>query len=152
MVKSVFEVEAGDILSVYNRDFIAEQVFRLGSPGAATSNYLLKDGSEVKWFAARKKDSGETFCLGDEVSLKTDQPGENLFVEGTGYSLVNRVQGRTTGTSAMGYPRFINMEYFDYAAESGDRFLFVQKSDRGLVAFTGEPVISSALMVFPKPK
>lgn len=35
MTKSVFEVEVGDIVSVYNQDFITDQVYRLGAGSAS---------------------------------------------------------------------------------------------------------------------
>lgn len=152
MTKSVFEVEVGDIVSVYNQDFIADQVYRLGSGSAAMANYRLKDGSEVKWFAIRKQDESNSIFLGDEVVLQIEQPEDTIEMAELTYRQVNKTKGRAIGTSDMGYPRYLNMEYFDYVAESGDFYLFVQKNDDGLVAFTGEPVISSAVMVFPKPK
>ena len=152
MTKSVFEVEVGDIVSVYNQDFIADQVYRLGAGSAAMSNYRLKDGSEVKWFAIRKQEESDSIFLGDEVVLQIEQPEDTITIAERTYIQVKKTNGRAIGTSDMGYPRYLNMEYFDYVAERGDFYLFVQKSDDGIVAFTGEPVISSAVMVFPKPK
>ncbi len=152
MTKSVFEVEVGDIVSIYNQDFIADQVYRLGAGAAAMTNYRLKDGSEVKWFAIRKQDESASIFLGDEVVLQIEQPEDTIEIAELTYKQVKKTEGRAIGTSDMGYPRYLNMEYFDYVAESGEFYLFVQKSDDGIVAFTGEPVISSAVMVFPKPK
>ncbi len=152
MTKSVFEVEVGDIVSVYNQDFIADQVYRLGAGTAAMTNYRLKDGSEVKWFAVRKHEETDLVFLGGEVVMQIDEPEESITIDEITYRQTNKTQGRATGTSSMGYPRYINMEYYDYVAESGDFFLFVQKSDDGLIVFTAEPVITSAVMVFPKPK
>jgi hypothetical protein len=152
VTKSVFEVEVGDIVSIYNQDFITDQVYRLGAGRATMTNYRLKDGSEVKWFAVRKQEENNSVFMGNEVMIQIDEPEECIILDEITYQQVNKTQGRATGTSSMGYPRYLNMEYFDYVAESGDFYLFVQKSDDGIVAFTGEPVISSAVMVFPKPK
>lgn len=152
MTKSVFEVEVGDIVSVYNQDFIADQVYRLGAGTAAMTNYRMKDGIEVKWFAIRKQEESDSIFLGDEVVLQIEQPEDTITIAERTYIQVKKTNGRAIGTSDMGYPRYLNMEYFDYVAERGDFYLFVQKSDDGIVAFTGEPVISSAVMVFPKPK
>lgn len=152
MTKSVFEVEVGDIVSVYNQDFITDQVYRLDAGSASITNYRLKDGSEVKWFAIRKQEESDSIFLGEEVVLQIEQPEDTIKVAGLTYKQVKNASGRAIGTSDMGYPRYLNMEYFDYVAESGDFYIFVQKSDDGIVAFTGEPVIPSAVMVFPKPK
>jgi hypothetical protein len=152
VTKSVFEVDVGDIVSVYNQDFITDQVYRLGAGSATMANYRLKDGSEVKWFAIRKQEENDSFFLGEEVVLHIEQPEDTITIAELTYKQVKKTSGRAICTSDMGYPRYLNMEYFDYVAESGDTCLFIQKSDDGIVAFTGEPVITSAVMVFPKPK
>ncbi len=163
MVKSVFEVEAGDILSIYNRDYIVDQVFRLGGGASQTANYRLKDGSEVRWFAVRRS-GRELLVLGEEI-----EPTGEGFAEGSGltggdaageevtfgeevFKRIATAQGRSTGTSAMGYPRFINVSYSDYVGEESDRYLFVQQSGDERIVFVGETVITSAVMVFPRPK
>lgn len=174
MAKSVAEVEVGDILSVYNRDFIVDQVFRLGHGGSQWANYRLKDGSEVKWFALRGAEQGLQ-VLGQEMPLFTKaagkiidqeafqpagqdeglirgEPGDKqLTLGGKPYELVATVQGRATGVSAMGYPRYINIRFYDYAGEKPDHYLFVQKDSDSVIIFAGEAVIASAVMVFPKP-
>ncbi len=151
MVKSIFELEAGDILSVYNQDFILDQVYRLGSGSSAMVNYRLKDGSEVKWFAARSSGQ-ELLVMGDEVQLQKDQLGESIDLGHQTFKQIGKSQGRAIGTSDMGYPRYVQMEYLDYADESSNSFLFVQKSEDNVSAFTGEAVIASGVMVYPKPK
>jgi len=136
VTKSVFEVDVGDIVSIYNQDFIADQVYRLGAGSATMANFRLKDGSEVKWLAIRKQEESDSIFLGDEVVLQIDQPEDTIEIAGLTYRQVNKTKGRAIGTSDLGYPRYLNMEYFDYVAESGDFYLFIQKDDDGIVAFT----------------
>ncbi|MDZ4132610.1 MAG: hypothetical protein U1E11_05680 [Dethiobacteria bacterium] len=151
MAKGIFALEAGDILSVYNRDFITDQVFKLGMGASAVVNYRLKDGMEVKWFAARSYGQ-QLMILGDEVKLPVDQTGEKFDWEGQTYRQLGKTEGRAIGTSEMGYPRYVQMECIDYVNEESTNYIFVQKSEDVVTAFSGEPVIGGAIMVFPKPK
>lgn len=150
MGKSVFELDTGDILSVYNRDFIAEQVYKIGTGSAAKMNCLLKDGSDARWFAARNYDS-EILVLGEEIELEKEQQGEIIALGDENFKLIGTASGRAIGTSDLGLPRYINMEYHDYSNQDGRKYLFIQKSDDRRVAFFGETVIGSAVFVFPNP-
>ncbi len=151
MAKGIFDLEAGDILSVYNRDFITDQVFKLGMGASAVVNYRLKDGMEVKWFAVRSYEQN-IMVLGDEVKLPDDQTGEEIFWEGQTFRQFGKTAGRAIGNSDMGYPRYVQMECIDYANEESTSYIFVQKSENVVIAFSGEPVIGGAIMIFPKPK
>jgi hypothetical protein len=151
VAKGIFDLEAGDILSVYNRDFITDQVFKLGLGASAVVNYRLKDGMEVKWFAARSYKQ-EIMVLGDEVKLPADQTGEEIVWKGQTFRQLEKIEGRAIGTSEMGYPRYVQMECIDYANVESTSYIFVQKSEDVVTAFSGEPVIGGAIMIFPKPK
>ena len=152
MAKSVRDVEAGDIVSVYNRDFITDEVYKLGAGAKSAVNLRLKDGSEIRWMAVRKKADDDLLVLGEEVDLENQETGSELTIKETKFSLTGEKSGRAVGTSEMGYPRYVNMHYYDYAAEEEGLYLFVQKEADGKTAFSGEAVINSAVMVFPKPK
>ena len=152
MAKSIHEVETGDIVSVYNRDFITDQVYKLGTGAGAAVNLRLKDGSEIRWMAVRKQEDDDLLVLGEEVDLEGQETSAELTLAGTKFSLAVEKSGRAVGTSAMGYPRYVNMEYYDYVAEKEGYYLFIQKEADNQVAFSGQAVINSAVMVFPKPK
>jgi len=152
VAKSIHDVEAGDIISVYNRDYITDQVYKLGAGPAATVNMRLKDGSDIRWMAVRKQEGSDLLAMGEQVDLDAEECGEQLILENKKFNLVGEKSGRAIGTSSMGYPRYVNMDYYDYAAESGDIYLFVQKEPDSRVAFSGEAVINSAVIVYPKPK
>ncbi len=148
MPRELYEIDKGDIVSVYNRDFITEQVFRLGSGPAALNNYQLRDGIEEKWLAVRPWEAG--LCvLGEVVKIDLQKPGATISHGDREYRKTNSRQGRSIGTSEMGFPRYYNIEYYDYISEDGREYLFVQKSDNNYIVFTGEAVIPSAIMIFP---
>lgn len=150
MPKELYEIDKGDIVSVYNRDFITNQVFRLGSGPAALNNYQLMDGIEERWLAVRPQEKG--LCvLGEVVKIDLQKPGAIISYKNREYKKTNSKQGRSIGTSEMGFPRYYNIEYYDYISEDGREYLFVQKSDNNYIVFTGEAVIPSAIMVFPVP-
>jgi len=148
--KSVFELEAGDILSIYDRDFMVKQVYKIGAGPATKLNCELKDGSETRWFGARSND-GSLMVLGEELQIDFNQADDLVTIDSESYKKIDTAQGRAIGTSDLGYPRYINMEYHDYACDEGSKYLFIQKSSSQTVAFCGERVISSAVMVFPNP-
>jgi len=152
VAKSLFDVEAGDFISVYDRDFIVDQIYRLGSGQTVQANYRLRDGQDVKWLALRNSDTGDQIYLGEELILGVDQTGDLITVDEQLFRRVKETEGRAIGSSSAGYPRYINLTYLDYAAASGALYMFIQKSDEGRIVFSGEPVINSAIMVFPKPK
>ena len=148
--KSIFDLEVGDILSIYDRDYIVEQVYKIGNGPAAKLNCLLKDGSETRWFGARD-DDGITMMLGEELHVDFNQADNNITIDSENFKKVGTAQGRAVGTSDLGYPRYINMEYFDFVSDEGSKYLFIQKGDNRTVAFCGERVINSAVLVFPNP-
>lgn len=150
MGKSIFDLEVGDFLSIYDRDFIVEQVYKIGSGPAAKLNCLLKDGSETRWFGARSY-SEIVMVLGEEFQVDFVQGQNSISIDSENFKIIDTAQGRAAGTSDLGYPRYINMEYFDFLSDEGSKYLFIQKGDNKMVAFCGEVVISSAVMVFPNP-
>lgn len=150
MGKSIFDLEAGDILSIYNRDFVVEQVYKIGNGPAAKLNCLMKDGNDTMWFGARSYD-GTVMVLGEEMQVDFDHLESLVTVDSESYKKIDTAQGRVVGTSDQGFPRYINMEYYDFASDEGSKYLFIQKGDNQTVAFYGERVIDSAVMVFPNP-
>ena len=145
--KELFEMENGSIVSVYNQDFTVEQVVKLN---AGSLNYLLKDGAAVKWLCARIFDEAAA-VLCDQVTLDGDSFGKELHHDGVDYTLLKTGSTRAVTTSSMGYPCYVNMEFYDYSAGDGARYLFVMKGEGLVTAAAGETVIGSAIMVFPKP-
>lgn len=150
MGKNIFELEVGDILSIYDRDFMVEQVYKIGNGPATKLNCELKDGSDTRWFGVRNYD-GTIMVLGEELQIDFNQAEDLVTIDSESYKKTDRAQGRAVGTSDLGYPRYINMEYYDFASDKGSKYLFIQKSDSQTVAFCGERVINSAVMVFPNP-
>lgn len=152
MAKSIHDVEAGDIVSVYNRDFIVDQVHKLGTGEMAVVNMRLKDASEIRWLAVRKAEGSDLLVMGEEVEFEAEESGGHITLDEVKYNLLSERSGRAVGTSSMGYPRYVNMDYLDYISEAEEKYLFVQKEADARVAFSGDVVINSAVMVFPKPK
>ncbi len=152
MAKDVFDLDVGDILSVYDRDFIVKQVSKLAMGNNPTAvNCCLEDGRETRWFAARKSNPN-ILAIGEEIQLEVNQIGEKITFKDVSYLQSNKFKGRAISSSDLGYPRYVSTDYFDYKSESSDKYLFIQKSGDDVTAFYGEPVIASAVMVFPKPK
>jgi hypothetical protein len=149
VVKNVFDIAVGDIVSVYNQDFVTEQVFNLSMGRSRSINYKLRDGREVKWLCVRKFEQ-ELLVLGEEASLETETFGQELVYAGHTFNLVRKGSGRAHGTSEMGYPRYINLEYYDYEDPAREVYLFVQKADSEVLAYVGEPIIASGLEIYPK--
>jgi hypothetical protein len=147
--KELCEMKKDDIVSIYNQDFLVERAVRLGMGNARNVNYRLKDGSLVKWFCVRDRGDEGLLALCDEIALETGDFRETLSHGGVDYTLQDKGSIRAVVTSAMGYPRYVNIEYFDYAAPAQGRYLFVQSGDGAVDAFAGETVIASAVMVFP---
>ena len=145
--EALFEVEKGGIVSVYNQDFIVEQTVKLNSERI---NYLLKDGLTMKWLCVRALDD-TVAVLCDQVVLESDQFSQSLSHDGVEYTIFQKGSARAVTTSAMGYPRYSNLDYFDYSAGDNLRYLFIVKSSEQITALAGEAIISSGIMVFPKP-
>lgn len=151
MTKDVFDLEKGDFLSIYNRDYVVEEIYKIGAGEAAALNCLLRDGREERWFAARRA-AGTLFYFGEKMDLEHFDPESPLEFEDGIYHMVASKQGRAVAVSNMGYPRYVNMEYYDYRESGGEKFIFIQRREGESLIFEGEPVISSALVVFPSPK
>lgn len=150
MGKSVFELEAGDILSIYDRDFMVKQVYKIGNGPATKLNCELKDGSDTRWFGARNYEE-TLMVLGVELQIDFNQSEDIVTIDSGSFMRIGKARGRAVGTSDLGYPRYINLEYYDFACDKGSKYLFIQKGNSKTVAFFGERVISSAVMVFPNP-
>jgi hypothetical protein len=143
----LYEVESGGIVSIYNQDFVVEQAVKLNT---GSVNYLIKDGRVVKWLCIRNP--GEPVAvLCDQVVLEADEFGPSLHHNGVEYTLFQKGSARAITTSSMGYPRYINLEYYDYAAADNQQYLFIVKGSEQLTVAAGLAVIGSGIMVFPKP-
>ncbi len=143
----LYEIEKGGIVSVYNQDFIVDQAVKLNKDSV---NCLLKDGSVIKWLCVRG--FGEAVAvLCEPVVLDGDEFGQSLQYNAVEYTLLQKGSARAVATSSMGYPRFINVDFFDYSAGDNRHYLFILKSSGEITAMAGETVISSGIMVFPKP-
>ena len=145
--QELFEMEKGSVVSLYNQDFVVEELVKLHK---GSCNYLLKDGATVKWLCVRNL-GAVVPVLCDQVALEDESFGETLHYGGIDYRLLAQGKARAVATSAMGYPRFVNVSYYDYGAGDDRHFLFIVQSGGQVTALAGETVISSAIMVFPKP-
>jgi hypothetical protein len=145
--QELYEMEKGSIVSLYNQDFVVEQVVKLHK---GSCNYLLKDGAAVKWLCVRNH-GAVVPVLCDQVTLTDESFSETLRHGGVDYRLLAQGNARAVATSAAGYPRFVSIDYYDYSAGNDRHFLFIMQTGGEVTALAGESVISSAIMVFPKP-
>jgi len=145
--KELYELEKGSIISIYNQDFVVEQAIKLNK---GSVNYQLQDGATVKWLCVRTY-GAVLPVLCDQITLAEDNFNETLHYGDINYRLLDQGNCRAVATSAMGYPRFVNMDYYDYTAGDDRHFLFVMQAEGQITALAGEAIITSGIMVFPKP-
>ncbi|UNC91562.1 DUF4178 domain-containing protein [Candidatus Contubernalis alkaliaceticus] len=147
----IYNVEKGDFVSIYNQDYTVDQVIKLGTGNNNNVNILIKDGSLRKWLCLRNY--GEVFfVLCDEMTLEIRDFTDQLSYNNNGYDILNKGSVRAIATSNLGYPQYINIDFFDYLRKDKLEYLFVQIISGKVTFMIGEPVISTAIMVYPRPK
>ena len=148
--KSVRNLKVNDIVSYMGQDFIVEGKLVFDEDGDKWYEYMLVDGSDVRWLSVEEDDMLELGLYQVVKDLPLMQnPREFLEYNGVRFRLEEhgaarmRREGRTAGRTAT------NCRYWDYQAGDGEILLSVEQWGQSYEVSLGRKIDEAAVDILP---
>jgi hypothetical protein len=147
--RNVFNLQIGDIVEYVGRDWVVEGRLIYEEEGTSWLEYMLQDGSDIRWLSVEEDDIVQVFFLETNHTLDiTDSPPKQLNFAKDTYRLVNsgladmRQEGTILRRNAQ------KCQYFDYKG-SESKVLCVEFWGEEIEVTVGERVNPRSLRILP---
>ncbi len=147
--RNVFNLQIGDIVEYVGRYWVVEGRLTYEEEGTTWLEYMLQDGSDIRWLSVEEDDIVQVYFLQTNHTLDiADSPPKQLnFAEET-YHLVNSGLADMTREGTILRRDAQKCQYFDYQG-SEDKVLFLEFWGEEIEVTVGERVNPRSLRILP---
>ncbi|MEO0852217.1 MAG: DUF4178 domain-containing protein, partial [Cyanobacteria bacterium J06648_11] len=146
---SIFELQLGDIVQYFARDWVVEGKLLYDDDGFTWQEYMLQDGDDIRWLSVEEDDWVTVSWLQTVTDLALDNlPAKELDYNGDRYRCTESGTAQMRREGNLRRPNAERCHYYDYEG-SDKKVLSVEDWDGDIEISVGDIIAPAVLTLLP---